>query len=34
VDSMKIDQPTWLDDIIHLEDAGYDLLTVTIIQPL
>jgi len=34
VDSMKTDQPAWLDDIIHLEDAGYDLLTVTIIQPL
>jgi len=34
VDSMKTNQPTWLDDIIHLEDAGYDLLTVTIIQPL
>jgi superfamily II DNA or RNA helicase len=34
VDSMKTDQPTWLDDIIHIEEAGYDLLTVTIIQPL
>jgi len=34
VDSMKTEQPTWLDDIIHLEDAGYDLLTITTILPL
>jgi hypothetical protein len=34
VDSNKTDQPAWLDDIIHIEDAGYDLLTVTIVQPL
>jgi len=34
VESKNTDQPAWLDDIIHIEDAGYDLLTVTIIQPL
>lgn len=34
VESKSTDQPAWLDDIIHIEDAGYDLLTITIIQPL
>jgi hypothetical protein len=34
IDSMKTDQPSWLDEIIYLEEAGYDLLTLTIIQPL
>jgi superfamily II DNA or RNA helicase len=34
VDSKSTDQPAWLDDIIHIEDAGYDLLAVTIILPL
>ncbi len=34
VDSHSTDQPVWLDDIIHIENAGYDLLTVTIILPL
>lgn len=34
VDSNKTNQPAWLDDIIHIEEAGYDLLTVTIVQPL
>lgn len=34
VESKNTDQPAWLDDIIHIEDAGYDLLTITIIQPL
>jgi hypothetical protein len=34
VESKNTDQPTWLDDIIYIEEAGHDLLTVTIIQPL
>jgi hypothetical protein len=34
VESKNTDQPAWLDDIIHIEEAGYDLLTITIIQPL
>lgn len=34
VESKNTQQPAWLDDIVHIEDAGYDLLTVTIIQPL
>lgn len=34
IESKNTDQPTWLDDIIHIAEAGYDLLTVTIIQPL
>jgi len=34
VESKDTRQPAWLDDIIYIEEAGYDLLTVTIIQPL
>lgn len=34
VDSKDTKQPDWLNDIIHIEEAGYDLLTLTIIQPL
>ena len=34
VESKNTEQPTWLDDIIYIEEAGHDLLTVTIIQPL
>jgi SNF2 family DNA or RNA helicase len=34
IESKNSSQPTWLDDIIYIEKAGYDLLTVTIIQPL
>lgn len=34
VESKNTDQPTWLDDIIYIEEAGHDLLTITIIQPL
>jgi SNF2 family DNA or RNA helicase len=34
VESKNTDQPAWLDDIIHIEEAGHDLLTITIIQPL
>jgi SNF2 family DNA or RNA helicase len=34
IESKNSSQPTWLDDIIYIEEAGYDLLTVTIIQPL
>jgi superfamily II DNA or RNA helicase len=34
VESKNTEQPTWLDDIIHIEEAGHDLLTLTIIQPL
>jgi hypothetical protein len=34
VESMSTEQPAWLDDIIHIEEAGHDLLTITIIQPL
>lgn len=34
VESKNTDQPSWLDDIIHIEEAGHDLLTVTIIHPL
>jgi superfamily II DNA or RNA helicase len=34
VDSKDTIQPDWLNDIIHIEEAGYDLLTLTIIQPL
>jgi len=33
VDSRNTSQPAWLDDIIHIEDAGYDLLSVTVILP-
>lgn len=34
VESKNTEQPAWLDDIIHIEEAGHDLLTLTIIQPL
>lgn len=34
VDSRDTKQPDWLNDIIHIEEAGHDLLTLTIIQPL
>lgn len=34
VESKNTEQPTWLDDIIYIEEAGHDLLTLTIIQPL
>ncbi|MEI6137959.1 MAG: helicase-related protein [Mariniphaga sp.] len=34
VESKSREQPIWLDDIIHIEEAGHDLLTLTIIQPL
>ena len=34
VDSHNTEQPAWLDDIIHIENAGYDLLAITIILPL
>lgn len=34
VESKEAKQPAWLNDIIHIEEAGYDLLTLTIIQPL
>lgn len=34
VESKNTEQPAWLDDIIHIEEAGHDLLTITIIQPL
>jgi hypothetical protein len=34
VDSKNTKQPEWLNDIIHIEEAGHDLLTLTIIQPL
>jgi superfamily II DNA or RNA helicase len=34
VDSKDTKQPDWLNDIIHIEEAGHDLLTLTIIQPL
>ncbi|NJO69452.1 MAG: SWF/SNF helicase family protein [Bacteroidetes bacterium] len=34
VDSKDTKQPDWLNDIIHIEEAGHDLLTLTIIYPL
>jgi superfamily II DNA or RNA helicase len=34
VDSKDTKQPEWLNDIIHIEEAGHDLLTLTIIHPL
>ena len=34
VESINKEQPKWLDDMIHIEEAGHDLLTLTIIQPL
>ncbi len=34
VDSRDTKQPDWLNDIIHIDEAGHDLLTLTIIQPL
>ncbi len=34
VESKNTEQPTWLDDIIHIEEAGHDLLTITVIHPL
>jgi hypothetical protein len=34
LDSKSTKQPEWLNDIIHIEEAGHDLLTLTIIQPL
>lgn len=34
VDSHNTEQPAWLYDIIHIENAGYDLLAVTVILPL
>ena len=34
LDSKDTKQPDWLNDIIHIEEAGHDLLTLTIIQPL
>jgi len=34
VESKNTEQPTWLDDIVYIEEAGHDLLTLTIIQPL
>lgn len=34
LESKDAKQPDWLNDIIHIEEAGHDLLTLTIIQPL
>jgi superfamily II DNA or RNA helicase len=34
LDSRDARQPDWLNDIIYIEEAGHDLLTITIIQPL
>jgi superfamily II DNA or RNA helicase len=34
VESKNTEQPEWLDDIIHIDEAGHDLLTVTIVLPL
>jgi superfamily II DNA or RNA helicase len=34
LDSKDAKQPDWLNDIVHIEEAGHDLLTLTIIQPL
>lgn len=34
VESKDTSQPDWLDDIIHIENAGHDLLALTIIHPL
>jgi len=34
VESKNTEQPNWLDDIIYIEEAGHDLLTITIINPL
>lgn len=34
IESKDAKQPAWLNDIIHIEEAGHDLLTLTIIQPL
>jgi hypothetical protein len=34
LDSKDSKQPDWLNDIIHIEEAGHDLLTLTIVQPL
>jgi superfamily II DNA or RNA helicase len=34
IDSKNTEQPRWLDDIVFIEEAGFDLLTVTIIQPI
>ncbi len=34
VESKNTEQPTWLDDIIYIEEAGHDLLTLAIILPL
>ena len=34
VDSKNTKQPDWLKDIIYIEPAGHDLLSLTIIQPL
>ena len=34
VESKDTEQPLWLDEMIYIEEAGHDLLTVTIIQPL
>ena len=34
IESKNPEQPAWLDDIMHIDEAGHDLLTVTIIHPL
>jgi hypothetical protein len=34
VESKNTDQPAWLSDILYIDEAGHDLLTVTIVQPL
>lgn len=34
VESKNTGQPAWLDEIIHIEEAAFDLLAITIIQPL
>jgi superfamily II DNA or RNA helicase len=33
IDSASSEQPEWLDNMIHIEDAGTDLLAVTVVYP-
>ena len=33
IDSKNADQPEWLDEMIYIEEAGFDLLTATIVLP-
>jgi hypothetical protein len=33
IDSKNANQPEWLDEMIYIEEAGFDLLTTTIVLP-